>query len=167
MPCCNGAVPSEAMLLRLSDVLRIECHDWTQAAQWATPIRSEVFVEEQGVPPQLELDGADANCTHVLAFDRDGTAIATARLMPDGRIGRMAVRHFRRGQGVGSALLHALLEQAARQSMTRVYLHAQQQACGFYARQGFREDGTEFMEAGIPHRIMVLELIDAPVSCSG
>ncbi len=155
------------MPLRLTDALRIECHDWTQAAQWAAPIRIEVFIEEQGVPAHLELDGADADCTHVLAFDRDGQAIATARLMPDGRIGRMAVRRAWRGHGVGGALLHALLEQATHQGMARVYLHAQQQACGFYAHHGFAQEGAEYLEAGIPHQTMVLELPDAPVGRGG
>ena len=155
------------MPLRLSDALRIECLAWPQAEQWAAPIRIEVFVNEQGVPAHLELDGTDADCTHVLAFDRDDQAIATARLMPDGRIGRMAVRRAWRGQGVGSALLHALLEQAARQGMPRVYLHAQRQACGFYARHGFVQDGAEYLEAGIPHRTMALELPDTPVGRGG
>lgn len=155
------------MPLRLSDALRIECHDWSQAEHWALPIRNEVFVEEQGVPADLELDGADPGCTHVLAFDREGVAIATARLMSDGRIGRMAVRRAWRGQGVGSALLHALLEQAAQQGMTRVYLHAQQQACDFYARQGFAQEGSDYLEAGIPHRTMVLALADAPLGRAG
>ena len=155
------------MPLRLSNVLRIECHDWPSAEHWATPIRLDVFVKEQGVPAHLELDGADADCTHVLAFDRDGQAIATARLMPDGRIGRMAVRHAWRRQGVGSALLHALLEQAARQGLARVYLHAQRQACDFYARQGFAQDGAEYLEAGIPHQTMVRQLPDAPFGHDG
>lgn len=155
------------MPLRLSDALRIECLAWPQAEQWAAPIRIEVFVDEQGVPAHLELDDADSDCTHVLAFDRDGQAIATARLMPDGRIGRMAVRQAWRGQGVGSALLHALLEQAARQGMARVYLHAQHQACGFYARHGFIQDGAGYLEAGIPHQTMVLELPDAPAGRGG
>jgi len=155
------------MPLRLSDVLRIECHDWQQAEHWAVPIRIEVFVNEQGVPAHLEIDGTDTDCTHVLAFDRDGQAIATARLMPDGRIGRMAVRQAWRGQGVGSALLHALLEQATHQGMARVYLHSQRQACVFYARHGFVAEGDEYLEAGIPHQTMVLELPDAPVGRGG
>lgn len=155
------------MPLRLSDVLRIECHDWPHAERWATPIRIEVFVKEQGVPAHLELDGADADCTHVLAFDRDGQAIATARLMPDGRIGRMAVLKSWRGKGVGGALLQALLDQAVRTGLTRVYLHAQQQAFGFYARYGFQAQGETYLEAGIPHFTMVQELSDVPAGNAG
>ncbi len=155
------------MPLRLSAALHIECHDWPHAERWAAPIRLAVFVEEQGVPAHMELDGADVDCTHVLAFDRDGQAIATARLMPDGRIGRLAVRPAWRGQGIGSALLHALLEQAGHQGMARVYLHAQRQTCGFYARRGFIQAGAEYLEAGIPHQTMTLELSDVPVGGDG
>jgi len=151
------------MPLRLTTAFRIECHDWTHARCWAEPIRIEVFVREQGVPPQLEIDSADTDCTHAIAFDRDGEAIGTARLMPDGRIGRMAVRQAQRGQGVGSALLQALLEHAAHLGLSRVYLHAQRQACAFYVRHGFNSTGQEYLEAGIPHQTMALELPDAPI----
>jgi len=150
------------MTLRLSDSFHIECHNWPRARPWAEPIRIEVFVEEQGVPAALEIDDADPLCLHALAFGRDGDALGTARLMPDGRIGRMAVRIPSRGQGVGGALLQALVEQAAGRGMRRVYLHAQSQASAFYARQGFAMTGAEFMEAGIPHCTMTLDLPDAP-----
>ena len=150
------------MMLRLTENFRIECHDWAQAQHWAEPIRIEVFVKEQGVPSHIEMDSADPDCTHAIAFDRDGHAIGTARLMPDGRIGRMAVLQNRRGQGVGGALLQALLEHATRLGLSRVYLHAQCQACGFYVRHGFRSEGQEYLEADIPHQTMVLELPDIP-----
>lgn len=155
------------MPLRLSDALHIECHDWLHARPWAEPIRRAVFVHEQGVPVHLEMDSADPHCTHAVAFDRDGQAIGTARLLPDGRIGRMAVLKIWRGQGVGGALLQALLDQAVRSGLTRVYLHAQQQACEFYARHGFQFQGEEYLEAGIPHHTMVLELSDAPAGDAG
>lgn len=150
------------MPLRLTETFRIECHDWVHARCWAEPIRTEVFVIEQGVPPQLEMDSADPDCTHAIAFDRNDQAIGTARLMPDGRIGRIAVRQARRGQGVGSALLQALLEHATRIGLARVYLHAQRQACAFYMHHGFYSTGQEYLEAGIPHQTMALELPDAP-----
>lgn len=155
------------MTLRLSDSFHIECHDWQQARPWAEPIRIAVFVEEQGVPATREIDGADPACLHALAFDRDGHAIGTARLMPDGRIGRMAVRAANRGQGVGSAMLQALVDQATARGMQRVYLHAQSRASAFYARHGFVTTGAEFTEAGISHRAMTLELADAPARDSG
>lgn len=155
------------MPLRLSDSFHIECHDWPQARAWAEPIRMEVFVAEQGVPATLEIDGLDSACLHALAFARDGQAIGTARLMPDGRIGRMAVRAAFRHQGIGSALLQVLIEHAIARGTPRVYLHAQSQARAFYARHGFVVTGAEFSEAAIPHCTMTLNLPDAPTGDGG
>jgi len=117
-----------------------------------------VFVEEQGVARELEWDDKDANCDHAVAFDGNGRAIGTARLLPDARIGRMAVLKEWRGLGVGAALLRAMLARARDKGMTEVTLHAQQQASDFYRRFGFREQGGEFQEAGIPHVEMRLHL---------
>lgn len=133
----------------------------------ARRVRMAVFVEEQGIPEHLELDSHDAECVHALAFATDGQAIGTARLMPDGRIGRLAVLRERRGEGVGSALLQALLEQAVQRGQGSVYLHALAQAAGFYARHGFRIQGSEYLEAGLPHVTMALEFGDAPAGHTG
>lgn len=123
-----------------------------QAAAFA--LRTRVFVEEQGVPAALEHDALDALSRHVLAVDADGHAIGTGRLAPDGRIGRLAVRVGRRGQGVGEALLHALLDTARGLGLRATYLHAQLQAMTLYARAGFVAEGPRFEEAGIVHRTM-------------
>jgi predicted GNAT family N-acyltransferase len=117
-----------------------------------------VFVREQGVPEELEWDGLDPACIHVLAWDDSGAAIGTARLHPKGKIGRMAVLKEWRGRGVGRAMLRALLEVASERGLTTVELGAQIQAIGFYEREGFRVSGDIFMDAGIPHRKMALDL---------
>jgi predicted GNAT family N-acyltransferase len=93
-----------------------------------------------------------------VALDHGGNPIGTARLLPDGRIGRMAVLKEWRGKRVGAALLAAMLERARERAMPRARLHAQIQAAGFYRRFGFSERGEEFLEAGIPHVEMTLEL---------
>ena len=124
-------------------------------------IRRAVFVEEQHVPEELEWDEADARCHHVLAFARGGEAIGTGRLLPDGHIGRMAVQAAWRSRGAGSAILKFLLTLAWRQQFDVVQLHAQTHALGFYAKHGFAVMGDEFMEAGIPHRAMMLRLSPA------
>ena len=121
-------------------------------------IRRAVFVEEQRVPEELEWDEIDAQCQHVLAFSPDGIPIGTGRLLPDGHIGRMAVLKGWRGRGVGCATLRFLIGLAREKSLGAVRLHAQTHALGFYARHGFTDIGDEFMEAGIPHRAMVLQL---------
>ncbi|MDP1612409.1 MAG: GNAT family N-acetyltransferase [Sulfuritalea sp.] len=133
----------------------VEVGSWQDLGGQARQVRELVFVEEQRVPRELEVDEHDASSRHVVARDADGGAIGTGRLLPDGHIGRMAVLADWRGKGVGRALLERLLEDAAVMRMRRLALHAQTQACGFYRRFGFVEEGPEFMEAGIPHRVMV------------
>jgi predicted GNAT family N-acyltransferase len=115
-----------------------------------------VFVEEQGVPEALEWDGRDDTSLHLIAEDASGQAIGTARLLPDGRIGRMAVLPSSRGAGVGGAMLQALLAEARQRGLREVHLHAQSSAVSFYQYHGFQADGAVFEEAGIPHQAMRL-----------
>jgi predicted GNAT family N-acyltransferase len=131
---------------------------WDEAEPLARPVREEVFVVEQGVPLELEWDGDDARSRHALALDPAGAAIGTARLLPEGRIGRMAVRKRWRRKGVGAALMRALLEEARGSGMTTLTLHAQTHAAQFYRGFGFSARGEEFLEAGIPHLEMTLAL---------
>ena len=126
---------------------------WDALAAQAAPIRFEVFVEEQRVPAEMELDEFDALSCHALALV-DGRPVGTGRLLPDGHIGRMAVLPGWRGHGVGAALLQALIAEAARRGLREVALNAQTHALAFYRRHGFEAVGEVFMEAGIPHRAM-------------
>jgi len=136
----------------------IEVMPWSDALPLARPVREDVFIMEQGVPRELEWDDWDARSDHAIALASERTAIGTARLLPDGHIGRMAVLKDWRGQGVGSALFEALLELARAKGMVVVALNAQTHAAGFYRRFGFRQAGEEFVEAGIPHVEMRLTL---------
>jgi predicted GNAT family N-acyltransferase len=142
----------------MSATFTISILAWEKALPLARPVREEVFVAEQKVPLELEWDEWDERSDHAVARDASGRAIGTARLLPDGRIGRMAVLREWRRRGVGAALMEALLQKAREQSMSRVTLHAQTHAAGFYRRFGFSERGGEFWEAGIPHVEMTLEL---------
>jgi predicted GNAT family N-acyltransferase len=128
--------------------------DWDAERASLRAVRYAVFVQEQHVPEDLEWDEFDARSRHVLARAADGSAIGTARLLPDASIGRMAVLKPWRGRGVGSAILKRVLALAAEQGYSDVHLHAQTHAVPFYARHGFVVSGEEFMEAGIPHRCM-------------
>ncbi|MGO4220475.1 GNAT family N-acetyltransferase [Lysobacter sp. TAF61] len=121
-------------------------------------VRDAVFVQEQGVPVEIERDALDPLCVHVIARDDLGQPIGTGRLTPDHRIGRMAVLPSWRGQGVGEALLLALLAQARQLGWPVVSLHAQVPAIVFYARQGFLPYGERFVEAGLDHQSMHLAL---------
>jgi len=134
-------------------MLRIELMDWAAARAEASRIRLAVFVEEQRVPPEIEMDDKDAACVHALAYAQ-GRAVGTGRLLPDGHIGRMAVLKDSRSVGVGGAILERLVEEARRRGMKEVVLSAQTHALGFYRRHGFSEEGEVFEEAGIPHQEM-------------
>jgi predicted GNAT family N-acyltransferase len=128
--------------------------EWARDEAALRAVRHDVFVVEQRVPIDLEWDGLDPGCRHAIAEDAAGRAIGCGRLLPDGHIGRMAVRAEWRGRGVGAALLERLVALAREQGFTRVALNAQTRAAGFYARYGFERHGPEFDEAGIPHCVM-------------
>ena len=129
----------------------IRLGDWATLGQDATAIRFEVFVDEQKVPAEIELDDMDAVCLHAVAYDDAGNAIGTGRLLPDGHIGRMAVRQPGRGTGVGGAILTLLMDKARARGDAAVVLNAQTVAAPFYARHGFVQLGEQFEEAGIAH----------------
>lgn len=132
--------------------------DWDSLREHAQALRIEVFVVEQGVPIELEWDEGDEVSTHAVAYDESGQPVATGRLLPDGHIGRMAVRKSARGEGIGATVLRALIDEARRQGHRELVLHAQSHAIGFYMRHGFVPEGEEFTEAGIPHRRMTLAI---------
>ena len=128
--------------------------DWTEVQGDAAAIRRAVFVDEQRVPLELELDEWDARSRHALARDARGRAVGTGRLLPDGHIGRMAVLAAARASGVGSALLRALIDEARRSGHATVELSAQTHARAFYERHGFAAYGPVYDDAGIPHVVM-------------
>ncbi|WP_374361277.1 GNAT family N-acetyltransferase [Pseudoduganella danionis] len=129
--------------------------DWPSLKEQAQAIRMEVFVQEQNVPAELEMDQMDAVCIHAIAYDGAGVAVGTGRLLPDGHIGRMAVRKNARGSGVGGQLLQALMARAHARGDRVLALSAQTHAAPFYQRHGFVIEGDEFFEAGIAHINMV------------
>ena len=125
----------------------------------AFSIRLRVFVREQGVPPEIELDSDDEHAIHLLALVA-GRAVGTARIVVKrgaAKIGRMAVLKSYRGKRIGRELLNRAVRMARREGARDVFLHAQVPVIGFYEKLGFCCRGRVFMEAGIPHRRMVLE----------
>jgi predicted GNAT family N-acyltransferase len=132
-------------------ILRVE---WRTHQAEIMTIRTRVFIEEQGVPVNIEKDGLDPQCRLVLAIDGVQAPIGTARLLPTGQIGRMAVLKPWRSRGVGSALLTEIMAVAREIGMESVFLHGQMQALPFYEKHGFSAEGPVFEEAGIPHREM-------------
>ncbi|RLA17591.1 MAG: GNAT family N-acetyltransferase [Gammaproteobacteria bacterium] len=131
--------------------------NWADYQAQLARVRTAVFVNEQGVPADIEMDAEDAQCHHLLALV-DNQPVGTARLLADGRIGRLAVLKTFRGQGIGQQLLKAAVALADSVAMKSLYLHAQVQTLGFYQAEGFVADGEVFTEAGIRHQNMVLSL---------
>ena len=126
----------------------------------ALAIRRVVFIEGQNVPEDREVDGCDGDALHLL-LQKDSVAIGTARLMLDGKtgkIGRVAVLVAYRGRGFGTALINKSCEVLHSHGMTLAKLGAQTHAIGFYEALGFTVEGPEYMDAGIPHRDMVRPL---------
>jgi predicted GNAT family N-acyltransferase len=128
---------------------------WQRDAARLSPVRLQVFVVEQKVPAEIEMDARDPECVHVIAEDASGNVIGTGRLLPAenaaSRIGRMAVYADWRSKGVGAALLKALVDEASRRGDRQIVLHAQIHAEPFYARHGFVREGEVYEEAGIAH----------------
>ncbi len=138
--------------------VHVVCVPWDTHRDQLRRVREIVFIDEQRVPRELEWDDEDDVSTHFLALTEAGQAVGCARLLPSGQIGRMAVLPSHRGTGLGRRLLTEVVEEAKRRGFTRVHLHAQTHATDFYRKGGFLPVGGEFMEAGIPHRAMELEL---------
>lgn len=131
---------------------------WVQDQPLLSELRRVVFIVEQSVPKEEEWDGKDEDSWHWLATDTEDKPIGTARLLPSGQIGRMAVLAEYRGLKVGQAMLEAAVEKARRLGFPAVFLNAQSHALEFYIKSGFSPEGEEFMEAGIPHRRMTQTL---------
>jgi len=131
---------------------------WQEDNAGLRHIRETVFIHEQSVPVELEWDGEDETALHLLALTAPDTPVGTARMLPDGHIGRVAVLPRWRTHGVGTAMMEQLLEEAKRLGHREVFLDAQLDALGFYERLGFTAEGPVFMDAGIPHRHMRLRI---------
>jgi YbgC/YbaW family acyl-CoA thioester hydrolase len=143
-------------------VTEVKLGSWKEMGEAARRIRTEVFVDEQRIPLELEWDEADDVCLHAVVFNKLGQALATGRLLPaengSAKIGRVAVNRVLRGSGVGKQVMDALMDAARRRGDKRIVLHAQRTAESFYRGLGFAVCGDEFEEAGIPHIDMARDL---------
>lgn len=142
----------------------LEMASWQSDQGALELVRRQVFIEEQGFTDEEEWDDQEERSQHVLATSMAGDPIGTARLTPDGQLGRLAVLPTWRGTGVGRALVRMLIDAARARGMTKIQLGAQKSAAGFYERLGFAADGGGYVEGGIDHihMQMVLDPIQAP-----
>ncbi len=143
-------------------VASVKVGSWEQLGQDALRVRTEVFVHEQRIPAEMELDKADHDALHAVAYNRLGQPLATGRLLQHapgvGRIGRMAVNRGLRGSRLGQRVLQALMDSARARGDREVTLHAQRSAEGFYTRAGYAVRGDPFDEVGIAHVEMFMPL---------
>ena len=133
----------------------IRMGSWAELGVDAGRVRTEVFVQEQKIPLEMEWDEADLTALHAVAYNGLGQALGTARLLETSpkiaKVGRMAVKRVLRGSSIGSDLLRVLTDLARQRSYHEIVLHAQRSAQGFYARAGFVVRGEPFNEVDIPH----------------
>jgi predicted GNAT family N-acyltransferase len=134
--------------------IHIRVADWKTDHAALRRIREAVFIAEQAVPPELEWDADDATAVHFLALEGE-YPMGTARLLPDGHIGRVAVLKDWRGLKVGDKLIRAVITEAENRGLKQQKLSAQVHARAFYERFGFAVVSGEFLDAGIPHVDMV------------
>jgi predicted GNAT family N-acyltransferase len=134
--------------------------NWNDDCEALRAIRTAVFIEEQLVPKELEWDDNDESSTHWLAIDHNKKPVGVVRMLTNGHIGRMAVLKQARKKGIGKALLEQAINYARHKNLYEVFLHAQTHALTFYQKAGFITYGSEFIDAGITHRSMRLQLSD-------
>ena len=143
-------------------MVKLQLGSWGTLKNVAGSLRTEVFVEEQGVSQALEWDEDDARSVHAVLRNRMGLPVATGRLLPAvegvSKIGRMAVKRKLRGLKLGDHVLTGLLNAARQRGDREVVLHAQCTAENFYQRQGFIRRGDVFQEAGMDHVEMAITL---------
>jgi predicted GNAT family N-acyltransferase len=124
-------------------------------------VRQAVFVEEQGIDPEIEVDEYDGICWHALAYLGD-QVVGTARLVTldrfTAKIGRVAVLGEARGRGIASALMRLLEDYAKREGLTRAVLDSQFQVIPLYEKLGYEAEGEPFLDAGIVHKRMTKAL---------
>jgi predicted GNAT family N-acyltransferase len=130
---------------------------WSEKQAAIASVRRAVFVEEQNVPESIDLDGSDTDYIHVLATDKNGRPVGTARINRKGRIGRMAVLKNYRRQGIGKKMIQKLMDYGRKNAITDFHVSSQVTAVGFYKKTGFEPFGEEFLEAGIKHINMKLK----------
>lgn len=133
--------------------LRLALGSWDELRGSAEPVRRAVFIHEQGCSEESEWDELDAVSLHCVVF-RGDQAVGTGRLLPEFRIGRMAVVTAHRRSGIASLILERLVAVAAERGARTVVLHAQVAVLDFYLRHGFAAEGEEFLEEGIVHLLM-------------
>ena len=136
-------------------MFRVQSGHWDKLEQDAKFIRKQVFIIEQNIPEEEEWDDQDMISDHFVVYDQD-QPIATARLLQNNSVGRVAVLKTYRGQGIGRMIMLEIIRQAHQQDRTFLQLSSQVHAISFYEKLGFSIEGDAYDECGIPHIKMQL-----------
>ncbi|MBU3084392.1 GNAT family N-acetyltransferase [Acinetobacter seifertii] len=136
---------------------KVIADDWEQLEKDAEYIREQVFIQEQGIAPEDEWDDFDATAVHFMVYDKE-QPIATARLLPQHSVGRVAVLMSYRKQGIGKILMQHIIDYARNQKLPYLKLSAQTYVTAFYEALGFNVQGEVYQDCGIPHINMILAL---------
>ena len=139
-----------------SDSIKIVETSWDQSSKEISEVRHKVFVVEQSIPPEIEMDGKDSDCIHFLAL-KQSKPIGAARLQKYGKIERVSVLRDYRHKGIGSAIIKMVIEKARNMDIEKIYLHSQMDSKNFYQQLGFFQHGEIFFEADKPHIEMILK----------
>ncbi|EHU2376443.1 GNAT family N-acetyltransferase [Acinetobacter baumannii] len=131
--------------------------DWEQLEKGAKYIREQVFIQEQGIEPEDEWDDFDSIAMHFMVYGKE-QPIATARLLPQHSVGRVAVLMPYRKQGIGKILMQHIIEYARQHKLPYLKLSAQTYVTAFYEALGFKVQGEVYQDCGIPHIDMTLTL---------
>ena len=142
----------------MSNTFTVSLVCWHDGEPLLKSVRQAVFIDEQGISPELEWDGLDESCRHALVLSSSGEAIGCGRMLADGHIGRIAVLPSWRNRKVGTAVVEALLSHARAHHYPAVDVDAQLHAVPFYRTFGFEEEGETFLDAGLSHIKMRLKL---------
>ncbi|MCC5932979.1 MAG: GNAT family N-acetyltransferase [Candidatus Cyclonatronum sp.] len=133
----------------------VKAASWEKYSHDILSVRFSVFVHEQKVPIELEVDGFDPVSHHVVVYNSSGKPVATGRLTPDGKLGRMSVLKEYRGKYLGHLLMVQLMSKAFKQGHRIIELSAQTHAIPFYQKYGFNTVGRVYDDAGLPHQKMI------------
>jgi len=123
---------------------------WDELQNDAKLIREQVFIQEQQIAVEDEWDGEDAVSLHFVVYDQD-QPIATARLLKNNSVGRVAVLRSYRGVGIGKLLMERIIQQAKHEQRKFLKLSSQVHAIQFYAALDFKVEGEQYLDCGIPH----------------
>jgi len=144
----------------MTNKITVKQAHWDTEQEQLLKVRTRVFVEEQQVPSEIEIDGKDADCFHIKALNSENEVIGTARMLPTNYIGRMCVLKEYRQLGIGGQMLSYFISYARQQQIKSLMLNAQITALPFYQKFGFVPDSEVFIEADIEHIHMTLSLAD-------